>query len=430
MLAYAYDLEAFAIVTLTVLIFAVFSAWLYFLIYTIISFKRVPKLESANEQQQGNIHAAFISGQNRYPKVSVVLPARNEEKCIAKCLDSLINQSYPNFEIVVINDSSYDRTGEIIQRYHTLNSKVIGINAKSKPEAGQEGWTGKNWACYQGYLNSTGEILLFTDADTVHSRYAMSLAVTYLIRQNLDALTAIPKILSEDNIWIKIILPLLWTLSYAKYSALRANNPKTKIGYFFGSFFIITRSTYEAVGTHKAVKTEIVEDGALGRKVKEEKFKLRVVRGEKHIDAVWARDFNTLWHGLRRLMIPLYQRERTNALLMTVSSFLLLLLPFIVLAFFVLYSIAIHSFMDGYYRYNSAQVYDFLLLVDIMAITILFLTGILQSKYTLFQNSIYALGSPLAGVIIFFAFISSILDAPKKNAVNWKDRKYTIKERY
>jgi hypothetical protein len=80
--------------------------------------------------------------------------------------------------------------------------------------------------------------------------------------------------------------------------------------------------------------------------------------------------------------------------------------------------------MDGYYRYNSAQVYDFLVLVDIVAITILFLTGVLQSKYTLFQNSIYALGSPLAGVIIFFAFISSILNAHKKNAVNWKDRKY------
>src|SRR5918911_1692585 len=116
-------------------------------------------------------------------------------------------------------------------------------------------------------------------------------------------------------------------------------------------------------------------------------------------------------------MIPLYQREKTSALLMTVSSFLLLLLPFIIL-----------PFLDGYYRYNSAQVYDFLLLVDIMAIIMLFLTGILQSKYTLFQNSLYALGSPLAGVIIFFAFISSILDAPKKNAVNWKDRKYTIKE--
>src|SRR5918911_2689155 len=415
MSAYAYDLEIFVLITLAVLMFAISSAWLYFLIYTIISFKRLPKLESMNQQ-----HAVG----DEFPKVSVILPARNEEKYIAKCLDSLLKQSYPNFEIVAINDSSSDRTGEIIQRYHIINSKVVAINAEPKPE--EEGWIGKNWACYQGYLSSTGEIFLFTDADTVHSTSTMSLAVTYLIKQSLDALTAIPKILSEENIWIKITLPLLWTLSYAKYSALRANNPKSKIGYFFGSFFIITRKTYEAVGTHKAVKSEIVEDGALGRKVKEEKFKLKVVRGERYVEAVWARDFKTLWHGLRRLMIPLYQRERTNALLMTVSSFLLLLLPFIVLPFLVLYNIAIHSFMDGYYRYNSAQVYDFLVLVDIVAITILFLTGVLQSKYTLFQNSIYALGSPLAGVIIFFAFISSILNAHKENTVDWKHRKYTI----
>src|ERR671938_1298895 len=128
MVAYAYGLEAFAIITLTVLIFAIFSAWLYFLIYTIMSFKRVPKLESANEQQQG--YAVFNSGHNGYPKVSVILPARNEEKYIAKCLDSLINQSYPNFEIVAVNDSSSDRTGEIIRRYHILNSKeVVAINA-------------------------------------------------------------------------------------------------------------------------------------------------------------------------------------------------------------------------------------------------------------------------------------------------------------
>ena len=410
--AYAYDLGTLVIIILSVLMFAIFSAWLYFLIYTIISFKRLPKLESINQQQD-----AIIIG-DEFPKVSVILPARNEEKYIAKCLDSLLNQSYPNFEIVAINDSSSDGTDEIIQRYHILNSKVVAINAESKQE---EGWIGKNWACYQGYLNSTGEIFLFTDADTVHSSSTMSLAVTYLIKQNLDALTAIPRILSEEDILMKITLPLLWTLSYAKYSALRANNPKSKTGYLFGSFFIITRKTYEAVGTHKAVKSEIVEDGALGRKVKEEKFKLKVVRGERYVEAIWARDLNTLLDGLRRLMIPLYQRERTSALLMTISSFLLLLLPFILLPF-LLFNTTLF-FIDSY----SVSVNDFLLLIDMATIALLFSTCAIQSKYALFQNMLYTLGSPLAGVIIFFAFVSSILDATKKNAVNWKGRQYIIK---
>lgn len=409
--AYAYDLGTLVIIILSVLMFAIFSAWLYLLIYTIISFKRLPKLESINQQQDAIIRDEF-------PKVSVILPARNEEKYIAKCLDSLLNQSYPNFEIVAINDSSSDGTDEIIQRYHILNSKVVAINAESKQE---EGWIGKNWACYQGYLNSTGEIFLFTDADTVHSSSTMSLAVTYLIKQNLDVLTAIPRILSEEDILMKITLPLLWTLSYAKYSALRANNPKSKTGYLFGSFFIITRKTYEAVGTHKAVKSEIVEDGALGRKVKEEKFKLKVVRGERYVEAIWARDLNTLLDGLRRLMIPLYQRERTSALLMTISSFLLLLLPFILLPF-LLFNTTLF-FIDSY----SVSVNDFLLLIDMATIALLFSTCAIQSKYALFQNMLYTLGSPLAGVIIFFAFVSSILDATKKNAVNWKGRQYIIK---
>jgi cellulose synthase/poly-beta-1,6-N-acetylglucosamine synthase-like glycosyltransferase len=190
----AYDLATFVMIILAVLMLAIFCAWLYFFIYTIMSFKRLPKLESISQQQQ---HATIVM--DKYPKVSIILPARNEEKYISKCLDSLINQSYPNFEIVAINDSSSDRTGEIIERYHILNPKVVAvINTEPKPaeEKEKEGWIGKNWACYQGYLNSTGEIFLFTDADTVHSRSTMYLAVTYLIKQNLDALTAIPKILS------------------------------------------------------------------------------------------------------------------------------------------------------------------------------------------------------------------------------------------
>ena len=171
---------------------------------------------------------------------------------------------------------------------------------------------------------------------------------------------------------------------------------KVKRDISLGSFFIITRRTYEAVGTHKAVKSEIVEDGALGRKVKEEKFKLKVVRGERSVEAMWARDFSTLWDGLRRLMIPLYQKERANALLMTISSFLLLLLPFVALPFLLLFSTTTTLFFtDGNY---SISVNDFLLLVNIATIGLLL--SVIQSKYTLFQNILYSLGSPVASLSV------------------------------
>ena len=122
-------------------------------------------------------------------------------------------------------------------------------------------------------------------------------------------------------------------------------------------------------------------------------------------------------------MIILYQRERSNALLMTLSSFLLLLLPFI--QSFLLFSTHITLFfIHGYYSVNA-----FLLLIDIAIIAILFSTSVIQSKYIVFRNLLYILGSPLAGVIIFL-HISSILDAAKKNAINWKGRQYTIKQNH
>src|SRR5215203_1907960 len=134
------------LITLFIIIqVTIFISWIYFLIYTIKSLREVPKL------------SIFTSYRNIvFPKVSIILPARNEERYIEKCLGSLLKQDYYNYEIIAINDSSSDRTGEIIQKYSTINSKIIFINAESKPE----GWTGKNWACYQGYIKSSGQLFL------------------------------------------------------------------------------------------------------------------------------------------------------------------------------------------------------------------------------------------------------------------------------
>ena len=387
---------------------SIFVSWVYFLIYTIKSLREVPKL------------SVFKPCRNIvFPKVSIILPARNEEQDIEKCLDSLLKQDYSNYEIVAINDSSSDRTGEIIQKYSTMNTKVIFINAEKKPE----GWTGKNWACHQGYIKSAGQLFLFTDADTTHSSSAISLAVNHLLSKELDALTAIPKILAND-FWTKITLPILWTLSVSRYSALKANNPKTKVGYFFGSFFIITKKAYEAVGTHKAVKEEIVEDGALGKKVKEQGFKLRVVNGEDHIHAVWTRNSSTLWHGLRRLMIPLYKREKIKACMMVVATFFLLIFSLIVLPFFLITNVLDEK--DVTMTIINYPLDLILLFLTVISILLLIITNVLQLKYTVFQNSLYSLSFPLAGSFIFIAFLSSIICSGKKDVIKWRGRRYSI----
>ena len=203
------------------ILIGVAGTWVLLIKSMVLSFRNTPYLDK------------FTPKDHRNPKVSVILPARNEEEFIEKCLDSLLDQDYENYEIIAIDDSSTDSTGKIIKEYATKNSKVIHVSAKPKPD----GWMGKNWACMEGYTIATGEILLFTDSDTSHSRNVISLAVSHLLSLDLDALTAMPRMICLDN-WTKITLPMLSTFLHTRFSALRVNDPSKKTGYFFGSFFI------------------------------------------------------------------------------------------------------------------------------------------------------------------------------------------------
>ncbi len=386
---------------ITAILAGVFGVWVYFLAYMTKSFRQAPTLESTSYDSAGS---------TRFPKVSVILPARNEERYISRCLDSLLAQDYSNFEIIAINDSSTDRTGEIMKEYAARDSRVVHIDAPSKPE----GWAGKNWACHQGYKHAKGEVLLFTDADTEHSRSAMSMAVRQLVSQKLDALTAMPRLICND-FWTKITLPALAIFLHTRFSPLRVNDPNTKTGYFFGSFFAITRSTYEAVGTHEGVREELVEDGALGSKVKEGKFRLRMVRGENQIEAVWARDLQTLWHGLRRLMIPIYHQNRSGAYMMAVAVFFILFAPFALLLYLPFASLA-----------NNLS-FQILLGVQLAAVALIIVATAVQCRLGVFESPAYALGSPLSGALVSFGFLSAIADARKKGAVSWRDREYTVR---
>ncbi len=378
----------------------VLGVWAYFLAYMGKSFRQAPTLESFDR-----------AGVTRFPMVSVILPARNEERYIARCIESLLAQDYSNFEIIAINDSSTDKTGEIIKEYAARDPRVVHVDAPAKPE----GWAGKNWACHQAYLRAKGEVLLFTDADTEHSSSAMSLALGQLVSQNLDALTAVPKLICND-FWTKITLPALATFLHTRFSPLRVNDPNTKTGYFFGSFFAITRNTYEAVGTHEGVRHELVEDGALGGKVKEAKFRLKMVRGERQIEAVWARDLPTLWHGLRRLMIPLYYQNRSGACMMAAAVFFILFAPFAFIPYLLAAALA------------GNVSFQILLAVQLATIALVIATTAVQCRLGVFESPAYALASPLSGAIISLGFLSAIADASKKGAVSWRGRQYTISE--
>ena len=342
------------------------------------------------------------------PKVSIILPARNEEKFIGKCLDSLLDQDYDNYEIIAINDSSEDSTAEIIKKYEKKFSKVILVDAKSKPE----GWVGKNWACMEGYKKSTGNLLLFTDSDTVHASSVISLAVSHLLSLELDALTVIPRMLCLDPI-TKITLPMISVFLHTRFSALRVNDKSKNTGYFFGSFFIIKKSTYDSVGTHEDVKSELVEDGALGKKVKESNFKMRMVRGEHLVDAIWARDINTLWNALKRLMIPLYLQNAKIAVGIFFAVSFLLFMPFPILGYSIIF-------------FNSMDSFLLLFVISCIASILVYIGGVLDATKGLDLKLRYSLFAPVGSFIVVCGFLAGLIQAKSKAAVSWRGRTYQM----
>jgi len=341
------------------------------------------------------------------PKVSVILPARNEEKFIEKCLDSLVEQDYDNYEIIAINDSSNDATGDIIKKYSEKFPKIIFVNAKPKPD----GWMGKNWACIEGYKKASGDLLLFTDADTTHTSSVISLAVSHLLSLELDALTVIPRMLCLDRI-TKITLPMISTFLHTRFSALRVNDTSKNTGYFFGSFFIMKKSTYDSVGTHESVKGELVEDGALGKKVKESDFKMRMVRGEHLIDAVWARDSFTLWNALKRLMIPLYLQNAKIAVASFFGVLFLLFMPFPIL---------------GYSMIFNSDSSLMLFVISCIASLLVYLGGMLDAAKGLDLKLRYSLFAPVGGFVVVSGFLAGLIQAKSKTALSWRGRTYHMK---
>ncbi len=389
-------LDIFHYILVAILI-GVSSTWVILIKSMIMTFRESPFLDK------------FEKKDHVKPKVSIILPARNEEKFIDKCLISLLNQDYDNYEIIAINDSSEDSTGDLIKKYAKKYSKIIPVDANPKPV----GWVGKNWACMEGYKKATGELLLFTDADTKHANSVISLAVSHLLSLELDALTVIPRMLCLDLI-TKITLPMISTFLHTRFSALRVNDKSKNTGYFFGSFFIIKKTIYDSVGTHEGVRQELIEDGALGKKVKESGFKMRMVRGEHLIDAVWARDINTLWNALKRLMVPFYLQNAKLAVASSVGVLFLLFIPFPIFAYSVI------SFNDT----TSSLV---LVVIAGIASALVYTGAILDATKGLDLGIKYALLAPIGAFVVVGGFFAGLIQAKSKTAVSWRGRTYHMK---
>lgn len=210
----------------------------------------------------------------RLPGVSVLVPARNEEAAIARCVASLLAQDYPDFEVLVLDDESTDRTREILGSLAASDARLRVLEGQP-PEVG---WLGKPWACAQLAARATGELLYFTDADTCHVPEALRAAVTALEGERADLVSGFPR--QELRTWgERLIVPFFSWVTFVFTPlrlAYRVRLPALSCA--VGQMLLIRRSVYETIGGHGAVRAEIAEDLALTRQVKAQGYRWRMVR--------------------------------------------------------------------------------------------------------------------------------------------------------
>ncbi|MDX2129913.1 MAG: glycosyltransferase [Chloroherpetonaceae bacterium] len=231
-----------------------------------------------------------------FPKVSILIPARNEEAVIENCIRSLATLDYPNFEIIALNDHSSDKTGAILDSLSREVNNLTVINGLRLPE----GWMGKCWACHQLFIKSSGELLLFTDADTIHHPHSLKRAVTTLFEEKADMLTAIPFQIM-NSFWEKQGVPLIHLLIMAFLPLAQIWRSKNEaFAFACGQYLLFTRIAYERSGGHESVKNALVEDVWLVKQVKRSGGKPMVFNG---IDAVSCRmydSFEGVWKGFSK----------------------------------------------------------------------------------------------------------------------------------
>jgi len=220
---------------------------------------------------------SYAEATSEAPRLSVLVAAKDEEANIETCITTLLNQDYPNYEIIAIDDRSTDRTPELLARLEReANGKLRVITVTEL----REGWFGKNNAMREGVEAADGDWLLFTDADCrQESTRTLSVAMREALTHEVGMLSVQP-MLFAPTWWEKIIQPVCSFVLILWFVPQKVNDPARKTAYATGMFMLFSRKCYEAVGGHEAVRTDVNEDIQLARRVKRGGHTLRVAEND------------------------------------------------------------------------------------------------------------------------------------------------------
>ena len=357
--------------------------------YSLYVFKMFPSLQKTFESKE-------------WPMVSIIIPVKNEEDTVKNCLDSILRIDYPSKEIIVVEGVSKDRTSLIIQEYR---DKVTILKEEPKPSS----WVGKSWACHQGFLKSTGEILLFTDSDTLHSSDSLKRSVNYFVNNKVDLLSLYPKLvfrcLSE-----RIMMPFIALIIVFFFGGSKVNNDASKTSNANGQYLLTKRSAYLATGGHYSIRREIVEDIKLAEAYKKSGFRIRLLYGFDVFETRMYSDFQELWSGWVKNAYAGLNFSKLNLLAGLSSIYLGFILPFNILS----YNIITGNVFSN--PIGISNIIEIIIIYSCMSIFYFKIGGSLK----------YAVFTPVAAAIYFTMILVSFYKVVIGGGVEWKDTIYDL----
>ena len=340
------------------------------------------------------------SGKAPGPKVSVLIPARNEVDKIEEGLTSVLSQDYPNLEIIVLNDRSSDGTDAILSQMESRHPHLKVFRISELPA----GWIGKNHALSYGAQQATGDLLLFTDADVVMNTSTVRKAVAYLLENRLDHLTLTPD-LKIPGIGLQVLVGVFAILFAFFIKPWKVKDPRSSRFVGIGAFNLVRKEVYLAVGTHQAIAMRPDDDLKLGKLIKRQGYRQELLFGKGLLQVEWYASVRELSKGLMKNMFAGVDYRISAVVAGTLVVGVLGVWPF-----------AAVFLTDGVTRIVN------------LAIVLLIWGMCWQSSKLTSLKPWFGLGFPLGALFFVYIQWKAMLTAFWTNGIDWRDTHYSLEE--
>ncbi len=229
------------------------------------------------------------------PKVSIIVAARNEQRSIREALQSLLNLSYPDYELIVVNDRSEDDTQAILEQLSAGQPRVKLLQVHQLPP----GWLGKNHALWVGSRDASGELLLFTDADIIMEPTVLKRSVTLFEQNRLDHLAVTPALLMPTAFlgMFGLAFAVIFSLFVRPW---KARDPRSRFHIGIGAFNLVRSQAYRNIGGHVPIRLRPDDDLKLGKLLKKNGYRQDVVYGPDYLAVEWYASTSELIRGLEK----------------------------------------------------------------------------------------------------------------------------------